>query len=112
VVIQGDGGLMLSLGELAAAAQCGAPVVVCVFNDHGYGVLRAIEETHFDGRQFGVDLATPDFVALAGAMGIDAAAVDSADAFDAAFSRAVDSGRPWLLEIDMRALSPMRLPRW
>ncbi|MES4793213.1 MAG: hypothetical protein C4321_09785, partial [Chloroflexota bacterium] len=70
IVIQGDGGFMLSLGELATAAQYNVPVIVCIFNDHGYGVLRNIEGRTFQGRQFGVDLATPDFVRLAEAMGI------------------------------------------
>jgi acetolactate synthase-1/2/3 large subunit len=112
VLVQGDGGLMLSLGELATVAQYGVPIVVCVFNDHGYGVLRAIEENHFSGRQFGVDLATPDFVALAAAMGVPSAAVDSADSFRSAFGAALDRGGPTLLEIDMRALSPMKLPAW
>ena len=44
VVIQGDGGLMLSLGELATAVQHDLPVVVCVFNDRGYGILRFIQD--------------------------------------------------------------------
>ena len=37
VVIQGDGGFMLHIGELATAAQFNVPVVVLVFNDGGYG---------------------------------------------------------------------------
>ena len=61
-VIQGDGGFMLNIGELATAVQYNVPVVTCVFNDGGYGVLRAIEGRTFEGRQFGVELATPDFV--------------------------------------------------
>src|SRR5690606_34504620 len=44
VVIQGDGGLMLSLGELASAVQQRLPLVVCVFNDRGYGILRFIQD--------------------------------------------------------------------
>lgn len=112
VVIQGDGGLMLSLGELATAVQYRAPIVVCVFNDHGYGVLRAIEATRFDGRQFGVDLATPDFAALGDSMGVYVRAVSSPRDFAEAFEHAIDAGGPWLLDIDMRALAPMELPAW
>lgn len=112
VLVQGDGGLMLSLAELSTAAQYHVPVVVCVFNDGGYGVLRALEASRFDGRQFGVDLATPDFVALGRAMGVNTRAVDSARSFTDAFECAVTSGGPWLLDIDMQALEPMRLPAW
>ena len=79
VVIQGDGGLMLSLGELATAVQQRLPLVVCVFNDRGYGILRYLQDVLLDGRRTGVDLATPDFVALARAMGMEAEPVDSVE---------------------------------
>ncbi|MER3419104.1 MAG: hypothetical protein C4290_00640, partial [Chloroflexota bacterium] len=52
---------MLSIGELATAVQYRLPIILCVFNDRGYGILRAIQARMFDGRQVGVDLATPDF---------------------------------------------------
>lgn len=107
VVIQGDGGFMLNLGELATAAQYGVPVIICVFNDRGYGVLRSIEGRTFEGRQFGVDLATPDFVRLAESMGIRAEPVDSVAAFREAFARAVAHDGPSLLDIDMSRLVPM-----
>lgn len=112
VVIHGDGGLMLSLGELSTAARCRLPIVVCVFTDHGYGVLRAIEESRFAGRQFGVDLAAPDFAAVGRAMGLATRSVDSPETFEEVFEFAVRNGGPWLLDIDMRSLSPMRLPDW
>jgi len=107
VVIQGDGGFMLNIGELATAAQYRVPVVVCVFNDRGYGVLRTIEARTFEGRQFGVDLATPDFVQVARGMGVPAEAVDSPATFRAALERGLASGGPCLLDIDMSKLTPM-----
>lgn len=106
-VIQGDGGLMLSIGELATAAQYRVPIIVCVFNDRGYGVLRTIQARTFEGRQTGVDLTTPDFVAVAQAMGVRAEAVSGAASFREAFARAVEADGPVLLDIDMGALQPM-----
>ncbi len=107
VVIQGDGGFMLNIGELATAAQYGTPVIVCLFNDRGYGVLRTIEGRTFEGRQFGVDLATPDFTLVARGMGIPAEPVSSASQFREALFRALASGGPYLLDIDMTRLTPM-----
>ena len=107
VVIQGDGGFMLHIGELATAAQYQLPVIVCVFNDRGYGVLRAIQRMRFDGRTAGVDIKTPDFVQVAEGMGVHAEAVRSAAEFEAAFARAVAHTGPVLLDIDMNALAPM-----
>jgi acetolactate synthase-1/2/3 large subunit len=107
LVIQGDGGFMLHLGEMATAAQYGLPIVICVFNDRGYGVLRSIEAARFEGRQFGVDLATPDFAAVARGMGLMAETVKGVDEFRSAFARAVDAPGPVLLDIDMSSLQPM-----
>ncbi len=106
-VIQGDGGFMLNIGELATAVQYNVPVVTCVFNDRGYGVLRSIEGRTFDGRQFGVELATPDFVMVANGMGMKAERVDTAAGFRDAFARGLAEEGPYLIDIDMTKLVPM-----
>ncbi|HKS90289.1 MAG TPA: thiamine pyrophosphate-dependent enzyme, partial [Tepidiformaceae bacterium] len=106
-IIQGDGGFMLNIGELATAVQYNVPVIICVFNDRGYGVLRSIEGRTFEGRQFGVDLATPDFAMVARGMGMHGEAVSGVDAFRDAFGRAVAADGPVLLDIDMSVLQPM-----
>lgn len=106
-IIQGDGGFMLNIGELATAVQYNLPVIICVFNDRGYGVLRSIEGRTFEGRQFGVDLATPDFAMVARGMGMHGEVVSGVDAFRDAFGRAVAADGPVLLDIDMSVLEPM-----
>ncbi len=110
VLIAGDGGFMLHVGELATAVQHNLPVVVCLFNDRGYGVLRGIQAHQFDGRTTGVDLATPDFAALAASMGLHAARVASPAEFETRFREAIALGRPALLDIDLLSLSPLSLP--
>lgn len=109
VVIQGDGGFMLHIGELATAAQFNVPVVVLVFNDGGYGVLRRIQGARFEGRTTGVDLATPDFVKVAEAMGVTAEGVVGIEQFREAFARAIEHDGPYLLDIDLKALAPLNL---
>jgi acetolactate synthase-1/2/3 large subunit len=106
-VIQGDGGFMLSIGELATAVQHQLPVIICVFNDRGYGVLRTIQARMFEGRQTGVDLATPDFAMVARGMGMQAETVKGVPQFREAFARAVAAEGPVLLDIDMTVLQPM-----
>jgi acetolactate synthase-1/2/3 large subunit len=109
VVIQGDGGLMLSIGELATAAEYQLPLIICVFNDRGYGVLRVIQDGVLSQRS-GVDLHTPDFVKVAEGMGLSAERVTGVAEFEPAFSRALDRDGPTLLDIDQEALAPMRFP--
>lgn len=65
------------------------PIIVCVFNGRGYGVLRAIQGRTFEGRQFGVNLATPDFAMVAQGMGMCGETVKGVAEFQDAFTRAV-----------------------
>jgi acetolactate synthase-1/2/3 large subunit len=109
VVVHGDGGIMLNIGELATAVQLGVPLVVCVFNDRGYGILRYMQNAAFGGRLIGVDLVTPDFAVLAGSVGMDSVNVSSAAAFDTAFAAAIESGRPWLLDVDITGFEQMQI---
>ena len=109
VVIQGDGGLMLSIGELATCAEHQIPVIICVFNDSGYGVLRIIQDSVY-GHRHGTDLPKNDFVKIAEGMGVAAEHVRGIDEFEQAFSRAVANPGPTLLDIDMDYLAPITFP--
>lgn len=109
VVIQGDGGFMLNMSELATAVQYQVPVIVCLFNDGGYGVLRRIQAMRFDGRNTGVNLATPDFARVAEAIGLKGISVSGTAEFKAAFAEAIAADGPVLLDIDMSSLAPMRM---
>ncbi len=108
-LIAGDGGFMLHIGELATAAQYRLPLIICLFNDRGYGVLRGIQKMRFDGRTTGVDIHTPDFVRVAEGMGVQAERVASAAGFAGAIERAVAAEGPVLLDIDQTAMQPIRL---
>ncbi|MEO2174380.1 MAG: thiamine pyrophosphate-binding protein, partial [bacterium] len=68
IIMHGDGGFMYHVGELATAAQYQMPIVVVVFNDGGYGVLRGLQHRQFEGRINQTELYTPDFVQLAESM--------------------------------------------
>jgi acetolactate synthase-1/2/3 large subunit len=105
VVLQGDGGFTMHIGELTTAVQYQLPVVVCVFTDGGYGVLRGIQRNNFEGRTIGVELATPDFVMVAKGMGMEAERVVGLDAFAPAFARAMAAKGPYLLDIDASSLT-------
>ena len=99
---------MLHIGERATAVQYELPITICLFNDGGYGVLRAVQELRFEGRMTGVDLHTPDFVSVARGMGLSSERVQSADDFEQAFERAMQAEGPVLIELDLGALVPIR----
>jgi len=101
----GDGGLMVHLGEMAVLAAEQPDLVVVLFNDGGYGVLRNMQ-TARGAKKRGVDLPTPDFGELADSFGIKHKLVDSAEAFDKALKKAVKRGGPTVIEVDVNALRP------
>jgi acetolactate synthase-1/2/3 large subunit len=109
LVMAGDGGVMLGLPELAVAAEYRLPLILTIFNDRGYGVLRQLQDAVM-GRRANVDLHTPDFVKVADGMGVPAERVASVAAFEAAFARAVDRPGPTVLDVDITAMEPLRFP--
>ena len=110
VCLTGDGGLVLNMGELMTAAETSADLALVVMNDRGYGVIRNIQDAAYGGRRQFVDLATPDFAALAAACGLDYRRVASPAAFAPGIGEALDRPGPRLIEIDMTAIGPPRVP--
>jgi acetolactate synthase-1/2/3 large subunit len=72
----GDGGFMMTVAELETAVRLGLSLVVFIFNDGGYGLIRWKEQARY-GESFFVDFQNPDFSALAEAFGARAFRVDS-----------------------------------
>ena len=106
VVIAGDGGLAVHLGELLTLAQERPRLVLLVFNDRGYGVLRNMQDAQSRPRA-GVDLHTPDFARLAAAVGLEYRLIDAADQASAVLRAAAAGPGPTVVEIDLSALGPM-----
>jgi acetolactate synthase-1/2/3 large subunit len=110
VLLVGDGGFVTGLGELATAAEAHARLRVVVFDDGGYGILRNLQDAHFDGRRFGVDLLTPSFLHVAEAFGIWSAEVRQASEMGPVLKEARQQDGPALISVDMNAVGPMATP--
>ena len=109
LLVQGDGGLQLSIGELSACAEHQIPVIALVFNDSGYNVLRIIQENVL-GHKHGTELSKINFVTVAQGMGVEAERVEGIAQFEPALARALARSGPSVIEIDMDFLSPIELP--
>ncbi|WP_249871635.1 thiamine pyrophosphate-binding protein [Oceanobacillus saliphilus] len=105
VLIAGDGGFLVNLGEMATAAQENLAITVILFDDAGYGVLRGIQDATY-GKQVAVDLVSPDFVKLGESMGFVSKRVGSVDEFTTELSEAVSMEKPSLIVVDMEAVGP------
>ncbi len=98
VVLCGDGGFLFNCQELAAAAQFEVPLVVVVFNDAAYGVLRPQQEVRYGGAH-AVDLVNPDFMALAGAFGVDGCRVTSIEQLGPTVAKAIEADKTTVIEL-------------
>ncbi|WP_310961325.1 thiamine pyrophosphate-binding protein [Nocardioides terrisoli] len=109
LVMVGDGGLAVHLGELCTLAGEEPSCILVIFNDGGYGVLRNLQEAN-TGRRAGVDLFTPDFGDLAHSLALPYALARNGDEFRSALVKAVELGTPMVIEVDVTALSPAPKP--
>jgi len=107
IVMHGDGGFMYHIGELATAAQYQMPIVVVVFNDGGYGVLRGLQSRRFEGRINQTELYTPNFLKLSESMGVQGLYADNAEEFDDRLDEAMNISGPVLIEINARTMVPI-----
>ena len=114
VSISGDGGFLFACGELATMAQERLPFTAVIVDDGGYGMLRYDQELA-GGESYGVDLATPDFAALAESFGVRAQTVEGLDdAFGEALAAHVADPAPSVLVAKAEALvpPPTTSPNW
>ncbi len=112
VSINGDGGLMFGIQELATAAQYRIGVVVLVFNNGSFANVLRDQEQQFGGRIIGCRLHNPDFTKLAESFGVEAHRVASPEALRPVLERALAADRPILIEVEVpvgRETSPWPL---
>ena len=96
VLVIGDGGLMMTLGDLDTAVRYGLRVFVIVCDDSGFGA-----EVHFlAARGFSVDqarYANPSFAAIAAAMGAESTTVGTTADLEALPKRLAEMKPPLLI---------------
>ncbi|MBM3487702.1 MAG: thiamine pyrophosphate-binding protein [Alphaproteobacteria bacterium] len=106
VVLVGDGGLGVSLGELGTLVESAADVLAIVMNDRGYGVIRNIQDAQYGGRHYFTDVRAPDLRLFAEAIGLPFRRVADAAGFAPAIADALARRGPAMIEIDMNSVGP------
>lgn len=117
VNIVGDGSLGMSLQDLATAAKHHIPVIVFCMNNSLYGLIRQQQNWFYGERDISTDLIYKnelcdneergiDFVKTAEGMGVRGELVTHFEQIKPALKRAVESGKPYLIEVvvDPRAV--------
>ena len=112
LVTVGDGGFGFSAMEMDTAARCNAPVILLVGNDGKWNMIKS-QMTAMYGQEADVfiDLAPQQYHKVAEAFDGYGEAVEDPEQVGPAFLRALDSGKPAILNISIQSF-PSHLCRW
>ncbi len=98
--ITGDGSFGFNALELETARRVGAPVVIIIANDCGWGMIRSAQKAVHGERYIGVDFCTETrYDQLAISLGCYGERVTDPQQIRPALQRAVDSGLPAVLDV-------------
>lgn len=106
IAMAGDGGLSMLLGELITVAMYRLPVKIVVFDNSTLGMVKL--EMLVDGLpDFGVDVPSVDYAALASALGIHSRRIEDPADLESGIGAALAHDGPALVDIvtDPNALS-------
>lgn len=99
--VNGDGGFMYTMPELATAVLHGIPLIAIVFNDGNFGNVRRIQTGKYGGRLIASNLHNPDFVKLAESFGATGLRAEGLDGLQEALETAKRTTGPVLIEMPM-----------
>jgi acetolactate synthase-1/2/3 large subunit len=103
VSLIGDGGIQFSIGELATGVELGLPVPILLWNNRGYGEIKAYMQAR-NIPTIGVDIYTPDFQTIARGFGCRTASPASYAELTVALQEAAKASVPTVIEIDDAAV--------
>ena len=96
--LTGDGGGQFTVNELSSAVEAKANVIFLVWNNHGHEEIRRFMKEK-QAPQIGVDIHTPDYVALAKAYGLQAWEANSITELEQYLKLASEANTPSLINI-------------
>ena len=101
LLITGDGSFGMDLNELATVVTHQLPITVVLLNNRVLGMVRQLQDFFYDKTYSNTSLENrhTDFVMLAKAFGAEAERVSDTDSFDKALKKAIDSAKPYVVEV-------------
>lgn len=99
ITLIGDGGFLMTGGELATALQYGVPVKVFISDNGSYGTIRMHQERQFPERPAATDLQNPDFAKLAEAYGARGLTIERIEDAPAVVEAALQDSGPVVVQV-------------
>jgi len=99
ISVNGDGGFMYTMPELATAVLHRIPLIAIVFSDGYFGNVRRIQTNKYEGRVIASHLRNPDFAALAENFGATGIRAEGVSGLRDALARARGCDGPVVIEV-------------
>ena len=100
--VAGDGGFQMTLQELATIQQEKLPVKIAIINNGFLGMVRQWQQIFYDKRYVGTPILSPDYVKLADAYDIPAAAVRHPSEVVSVLEQAHATDGPFLVDFQVK----------
>ena len=99
ISVNGDGGFLFTVQELATAVQHKINTVTLVFNDGAYGNVLRMQKQNYGGRVIASELHNPDFVKLAESFGAQGLRAHTPEELRSAIRQGLATDAPTVVEI-------------
>lgn len=99
VALVGDGGLGMTMAELETAVREQAHLIVIVFDNEQYGMIRLYQDRQGSAASPGTDLGPLDFTGVARACGARGVRVETNAAFEGALRTALAASVPTVIQL-------------
>jgi acetolactate synthase-1/2/3 large subunit len=106
ICINGDGSFMFNVQELETAVRLNLPIIVCVANNCAWGMLKTYQKNSLKRRYCDVDLPSINYSKIAKGFGCYGEKIENPEDIKPALQRAIDSGKPCVLDISISFESP------
>lgn len=98
ISLNGDGGFMYTMPEIATAVHHNIPLTAIVFADGAYGNVKRMQKELYDNRVIGSEFTNPDFVKLAESFGAQGLRANNPEELRTALKTGFAHNGPTLIE--------------
>jgi acetolactate synthase-1/2/3 large subunit len=99
ILFVGDGGIQMTLQEMATMSQYNVAVKIVLLNNNFLGMVRQWQELFFNKRYSSTPLVNPEFQILAEGFRLNHSKVEKREQLDASIAEMLASDKPYLLEV-------------
>jgi len=103
ISIDGDGGFLMNIQELATIELHALPIKIFVLNNNGYGSIKTSQDRYFDGRRLGTDrstgLAIPNLEPIIKGFGLNYERLEARSEIRPTIKRVLSDNIPVIVEV-------------